>query len=131
MAPQVALSTRIARFNRVVTNPILGRLAPWCPGFGVIYHRGRTSGREYHNPICVFRRHDSYVVALTYGPHADWVKNVLAAGECDLITRRQRHHLINPTLSVDPDERTAIPQPFRMILTAANVTEFLFLRSAP
>jgi hypothetical protein len=70
----------------------------------------------------VFRRHDGYVVALTYGSHADWVKNVLAAGECDLITRRQCHHLINPTLSVDPDERIAIPQPFRMILTATNVT---------
>lgn len=121
------MSARLARFNRVVTNPILGRLAPWCPGFGVIYHRGRVSGRAYHNPICVFEHHGGYVVALTYGSLTDWVKNVLAAGECDLVTRRQRHHLISPTVCVDP-ERTGIPQPFRVILAVANVTEFLSLK---
>ncbi|WP_051111842.1 methyltransferase family protein [Sciscionella marina] len=43
-----------------VTDPLLGRLAPWCPGFGVIYHRGRRSCREYHNPICVFRRRGAH-----------------------------------------------------------------------
>ena len=87
------LSRRVARFNRLVTNPIIGTLAPWLPGFGVIFHRGRTTGRSYHNPVNVFRRSDGYVVALGYGSHADWVKNVLAAGECDLVSRGRRHHL--------------------------------------
>jgi deazaflavin-dependent oxidoreductase (nitroreductase family) len=123
------LSRRIARFNRVVTNPILGRLAPWLPGFGVIYHQGRKSGRTYHNPVNVFRRGDGYVVALTYGSHADWVKNVLAAGQCDLYTCGQRHHLVNPRLYVDA-ERSGMPKPARAILTMANVTEFLALTSS-
>jgi deazaflavin-dependent oxidoreductase (nitroreductase family) len=120
----------------MVTNPILGRLAPWLPGFGVIYHRGRKSGRVYHNPVNVFRRGDGYVVALTYGSSADWVKNVLAAGQCDLYTRGQCHHLVNPTLYTDT-ERRGIPAPHRAILTKFNVTEFLALtrstaaRSAP
>lgn len=120
------LSRRMARFNRVVTNPILGRLAPWLPGFGVIYHRGRTSGRGYHNPVNVFRRDDGFVVALTYGSRTDWVKNVLAAGECDLLTRGQRYHLVNPTVYIDT-ERSGMPAPVRMILTAVKVTEFITL----
>lgn len=120
------LSRRVARFNRVVTNPILGRLAPWLPGLGVIYHRGRRSGRVYHTPVNVFRRGDGYVVALTYGSRADWVKNVLAAGQCDLCTRGQRHHLVNPILYTDT-ERSGLPAPVRAILTMANVTEFLAL----
>jgi deazaflavin-dependent oxidoreductase (nitroreductase family) len=122
----MSLSRRMARFNRVVTNPLLGRLAPWLPGFGVIYHRGRKSGRVYHNPVNVFRRGDGYVVALTYGSRADWVKNVLAAGQCDLSTRGQCHHLVNPTLYIDT-ERRGLPAPARAILTIFNITEFLAL----
>ncbi|MCW2649692.1 MAG: hypothetical protein JWR32_668 [Mycobacterium sp.] len=127
------LSRTMARFNRVVTNPIIGRIAPWCPGFGVIYHRGRKSEREYHNPVNVFRRrddHSGFVVALTYGSQADWVKNVLAAGECDLVTRGHRYHLVEPVLYVDP-QRKGLPTPVRLALTVVNVTEFLALRLAP
>jgi deazaflavin-dependent oxidoreductase (nitroreductase family) len=123
------LSRRIARFNRVVTNPIMGRLAPWLPGFGIvgiIYHRGRKSGREYRTPVNAFRRGDGYVLALTYGSRADWVKNVLAAGQCDLYTRGQRHHLVNPTLYIDT-ERSGIPAFFRWALIRLNVAEFLAL----
>jgi hypothetical protein len=35
----------------------------------------------------VFPAQDGYVFALTYGPDTDWVKNVLAAGGCELRTR--------------------------------------------
>jgi deazaflavin-dependent oxidoreductase (nitroreductase family) len=121
------LPRRVARFNRVVTNPILGRLAPWLPGLGVIYHRGRKSGREYHNPVNVFRRGDGFVVMLTYGSRTDWVKNVLAAGECDLYTRGQRYHLVNPTLHTDPEYKKGILLPLRAVLTMFDVTEFLTL----
>jgi deazaflavin-dependent oxidoreductase (nitroreductase family) len=120
-------SRRVARFNRVVTNPILGRIARWLPGLGVIYHRGRTSGRSYHTPVNVFRRgNDGYIIALTYSSRADWVKNVLAAGECDLYTRGQRHHLVNPILYTDT-VRSGIPQPIRAALAMTKVSEFLAL----
>ena len=60
-----------------VTRPLLGRL-PW---FGVVVHRGRRSGNQYRTPVNVFPRPGGrYVVALTYGPDTDWLKNVLAAG---------------------------------------------------
>lgn len=116
----------VAKFNRVVTNPILGRIAPWLPGLGVIHHRGRRSGRDFRTPVNVFRRGDRYLIALTYGSRADWVKNILAAGQCDLHTRGQRHHLVNPILYVDAARGDMTPL-VRGLLTMTGISEFLAL----
>ena len=74
------LGRRMARFNRQVLNHLMRPVARYLPGFGVVIHRGRRSGRIYETPVNVFRRGDGYVVALTYGAGADWVKNVLSRG---------------------------------------------------
>ena len=79
-------------------NRITRHIAPWTPGFGVVIHRGRRSGREYQTPVNVFAAEDGYVLALTYGPDTDWVKNVLAAGGCELRTRGRAIRLVSPRL---------------------------------
>ena len=81
----MALPKAVRRFNRAVTNRVLGLVAPWLPPFAVVVHRGRNSGREYRTPIWAFHREGRFVVALTYGSDTDWVRNVLAAGGCSLI----------------------------------------------
>ena len=44
-------------------------------------------------------RPGGYVIALTYGPDADWVKNVLAAGGCELeVNCRGNQPLVRPML---------------------------------
>src|SRR5690242_18534552 len=91
----------VARFNKKVTNRITGRLATRLPGFGVVIHTGRKSGRQYRTPINVFKRGDKYIVALTYGPNADWVRNVLASGGCTLETRGRTIRLTDPRLFHD------------------------------
>jgi len=35
----------------------------------------------------VIRRGDHYLFALTAGSEVDWLKNILAAGECQMCTR--------------------------------------------
>jgi deazaflavin-dependent oxidoreductase (nitroreductase family) len=99
MSPR--LGRRIAHFNRRVTNRVTGPLAPWLPGFGVVVHSGRKSGREYRTPVNVFRHGGGYVIALTYGAEADWVRNVLAAGRATLLTRGGRLELTGPELVHD------------------------------
>jgi hypothetical protein len=74
------IARRVARFNRAVTNPIQLQYAWLLPPWAVILHRGRRSGRLYRTPVNVFPRPGGCVVALTYGPQSDWVRNVLAAG---------------------------------------------------
>ena len=51
---------------------------PLDAGLGVVVHRGRRTGRVYQTPVNVFATGDGYVLALTNGPDANWVKNVLA-----------------------------------------------------
>ena len=123
------LGRRIAHFNRRVTNRVTGPLAPWLPGFGVIVHRGRRSGREYRTPVNVFRHDGLRVVALTYGADSDWVKNVLAAGGCDLITRGKRYELTQPAL-VHDNTRSRVPFVVRVPLRLLDVADFLLLSEA-
>jgi deazaflavin-dependent oxidoreductase (nitroreductase family) len=123
------LGRRVAHFNRRVTNRITGPLAPWLPGSGVIVHVGRTSGREYRTPVNVFRDDGLLVVALTYGPGADWVRNVLAAGGCDLIALGKRHCMTAPEL-VHDETRRRVPLVVRLPLRALEVADFLVLTDA-
>jgi deazaflavin-dependent oxidoreductase (nitroreductase family) len=105
-------------------------LAPYLPGFGVVVHTGRKTHRPYRTPVNVFRRPGGYVIALTYGPDADWVRNVLASGGCTLETRGRTLRLTRPRLFHD-ERRRAVPAPLRLIggvLGAlAGVSEFLDL----
>lgn len=116
----------VARFNKVALNKVTVRIAPVAPGFGVLTHRGRKSGRVFHTPVNVFAKPDRVVIALTYGTDSDWLKNVQAAGACDVRTRGSDIHLVNPRL-VHDDTRADI-RPFeRMILRALKVSDFLVL----
>lgn len=122
------LSQTLAKFNRAGLNHVTRRIAPWMPGFGVVVHRGRKSGRVYRTPVNVFAKPGGYLFALTYGK-GDWVRNVLAAGECDLETRRHLVHLTAPTIVHDPDRRQ-VPSAVRVILGALDVDDFLQMSTA-
>jgi len=70
----------VARFNKRVTNRFLEPIARRSSGFAVVGHIGRQSGQRYTTPVNLFALGDDAIVALTYGPGADWVLNVLASG---------------------------------------------------
>lgn len=123
------LGRRVARLNRRVLNHLTRPLARYLPGFGVIIHRGRQSGRIYETPVNVFRRSDGYVVALTYGTDADWVRNVLTAGNCDLVTHGRRTRLVVSHIEHDEQLRL-VPALVRLILRLVHVADFLHLRLA-
>jgi deazaflavin-dependent oxidoreductase (nitroreductase family) len=119
----------LARFNNVVTNRVVGPFAARLPGFAIVTHVGRRSGREYSNPVNLFHSGDRYVIALTYGADSQWVRNVLAAGEARVLTRGSTIHLVEPEVVHDPS-RSHVPAPVRPFLRATNVTDFMLLRRA-
>jgi deazaflavin-dependent oxidoreductase (nitroreductase family) len=123
------LPRRLAKFNRVATNRVLGPLARYLPGFAIVSHVGRRSGRTYRTPVNLFRRGDGYVIAMTYGVDSQWVRNVLAAGGADIETRGRRLHLVGPEIVHDP-ARSLVPKPVRVPLRLANVEEFMLLKRA-
>jgi len=111
-------------------NPISRHVVRWLPGFGLIGYVGRRSGRRYRTPINAFRRGNDWVFALTYGSDAQWVKNVLVAGEAELTKGRRTIHLVDPVLVVD-DHRRLMPVVVRQALALMRVSEFLRMRPTP
>lgn len=116
------LPKRLARFNRVVTNRITYPIARTLPGFGVVLHTGRKSGRRYRTPVNAFRTPGGYLIALTYGPDSDWTRNVLAAGGCELLTMGRVVGLTDPRIVHD-----GLPGVVRAVLARINVRDFLQL----
>jgi deazaflavin-dependent oxidoreductase (nitroreductase family) len=122
----VPLPRGLARANRLGLNRVVRRVAPFAPGFGLITHRGRRSGREFTTPVNVFPFEGGVRVALTYGPQADWVRNVLAAGGCTLRRRGRTLELVGPRVVRDP-AATGTPPFVRAVLHRIDVQEFLDL----
>ncbi|MDF2583372.1 MAG: nitroreductase [Mycobacterium sp.] len=120
----------LARANKIGLNRLTRFVAPWAPGWAVVIHRGRSSGRTFRTPLWAFKRPHGYVIALTYGSQADWVRNVLAAGGCELETRRHRYHLTSPVVYRD-ESASGMPIFIRFMLRRViKAPEFLSLDTA-
>ena len=118
----------VARFNRFVTNPLARLVAGWAPGFAIIRHRGRKSGKVYSTPVNIFRVGDGFIIALTYGSDVDWLKNVMSAGRCTVRYRNREIELVDPVAMSTAEGMLEMPAPVKAILRTANVTEFIRLR---
>ena len=119
----------LAKFNIAVTNRITSLFAGWLPGFGILKHVGRKSGKVYQTPLNVFRAPNGFVVALTYSSQSEWVKNVLAAGSCELKTVGREYRLSAPKVVRDPTRRR-FPIPVRVILRLVGADEYMELSNS-
>jgi deazaflavin-dependent oxidoreductase (nitroreductase family) len=122
------LPRSIARFNRTVTNRVTRPIAGHLPGFGVVIHVGRRSGRQYRTPVNVFTRPGGWSFALTFG-EADWVRNVLEAGGGLLESRGRVARFVDPVLVEDASVRD-FPPVVRWILRRIDVNQVLVVDEA-
>jgi len=120
----------LAKINIAVTNRVTSLFAGWLPGFGILTHVGRKSGKVYRTPINVFRAHTGFIIALTYSSQSEWVKNVLAAGGCELKTHGKKYQLSAPTVIHDPTRRR-FPIPVRVVLRIVGANEYMELSKSP
>lgn len=116
----------LATFNILVTNRITVLFAGWIPGFGILTHVGRRSGKVYRTPINVFRTPTGFIVALPYSSSSEWVKNVLAAGGCELKIQGKRYQLSAPRVVHDPS-RKRFPIPVSIVLKLVGADEYIEL----
>ncbi|MGV9413505.1 nitroreductase family deazaflavin-dependent oxidoreductase [Nocardia sp. NPDC003693] len=123
------LPQALAELNRRVTNPVLGVLARVAPGFGIVRHVGRNSGRAYSVPVMVFERDGGYRIALTYGRNVDWLKNIRAAGSFDFQTRGRVVRLVDPVVGQDASASWA-PPGVRQVLVALSAENYVQARIA-
>ena len=79
-------------------NPLVKLLAGTrlMPLYGVIYHRGRRSGKAFTTPVVVRPTPDGFVVPMPWGESTDWFRNVRAAGGCLIRWKGRDYTLVQP-----------------------------------
>lgn len=125
----MTLPNVIARANRVGINRITRHVAGRVPPFAMLVHHGRRTGREYRTPIMTFRCGDTLIIALTYGPDTDWVRNLRVAGGGELIYRDRSYELREPTLIDTARAAPCLPPIVRIALRMMRVGDFLQTRA--
>jgi deazaflavin-dependent oxidoreductase (nitroreductase family) len=97
--------------------------------FTLVRHVGRKSGTVYETPSLVGAVPDGFVAELTYGENVNWYRNIVAAGECELLVHGAVHHVV----AVEPYPvdagRQAFGMPARLILKVLRRHEFRLLRT--
>jgi deazaflavin-dependent oxidoreductase (nitroreductase family) len=127
-----AVMDRVRRFNRAVTNPRVLRSAG-SPGASasVIRHVGRRSGRSYDTPVGPIPVGDVFVIALPYGPRADWVRNVVASGSATLVHEGRTVPVHKPEIVSTAQVMDDLPSSEQRALRLFGVDQCLRLRPAP
>jgi deazaflavin-dependent oxidoreductase (nitroreductase family) len=113
----------LAKINIAFTNRITRLFAGWLPGFGILTHVGRKSGKVYQTPVNVFRASNGFIIALTYSSQSEWVKNVLAAGRCELKSGGKNYQL-SARKVVHDRTRRRFPLPVRLVLRLVGSDEY-------
>jgi deazaflavin-dependent oxidoreductase (nitroreductase family) len=123
----VPLPTSMTRFNRSVTNRVMKPFARHAPKFGVVIAYGRTSGTRYETPVNVFAANDGVLIALSYGEDVDWLKNVLAAGGCEVVRSGRAEHFESPIVVGADEALVFVPSACHPVFRALGISKFLLL----
>ena len=119
---------RISRLTSPAMLPLAGK--HWNPIFGVVEHRGRKSGRVYRTPVAARRRGDGFIIALAFGAHVDWYRNLVAAGGGTVRWRGDLHSVAAPE-RVDAATVLATFDPVqRVLLRIAGIDGYVQVRDA-
>lgn len=123
---------RLRTFVKHFVNPLLRTLAHSSRGpFALLRHVGRRSGKTYEIPIMVWPVADGFVIALTYGPDVDWLRNLQAAGQGSLRWHKREYVFQKPE-SIDAQTALlALPPLVKRILRLRGAHEFVKLPSQP
>jgi hypothetical protein len=122
-------SSLMRRFTRAV-NPIGKALAGhrWFTLYGLLVHRGRTSGREYRIAIVVRPFEDGFVIPMPFGAATQWAKNVEAAGGARIIWNGQTYDVVAPEVVDAEAAGPSLSGVQRAAVGQVGITQFMRLR---
>jgi deazaflavin-dependent oxidoreductase (nitroreductase family) len=103
----------LEHFQIKYVNPAFRPIARYLPGFSVITHRGRKSGKPYETIVTAYRKGNVLAIALAHGK-TNWVKNVLAAGEAEVRLTGKTVHITNPRILPAGSDAQGLPWPARL-----------------
>jgi len=92
-SPISELLRRMVASSGPLLRPLAGRRL--IPIWAVIRYNGRRSGREYAVPIAIAPTPEGFVIPMPFAG-AQWVLNVIAAGECIIRWKGQDWLAVEP-----------------------------------
>ena len=96
----------------------------------IMYHVGRTSGREYATPLCVSSTPDGFIVPVVFGPDVDWLRNLRETPEAKLLHEGTTYAVRAQVIDADEALRGAGGSPGCSCWDEFRVQEFVLLRPA-
>jgi deazaflavin-dependent oxidoreductase (nitroreductase family) len=97
----------------------------------VIHHQGWRSGRSYATPTSARPTRDGFIVPMTFGEQADWVRNVRAAGGCTIEWKGKSYPVGEPEIMDRAAARSAFSPVERLLLPLMGINLFMHLRHTP
>ncbi len=119
------LPRSLARFNRRVTNRILGSLPRRLSPFVTVSHVGRVTGRVYTVLLASFDTPTGVVLTPTYGPQADWVKNLFQAESFRMDRRGETRVFAAPRLVGREEAWPHLPRLVRLAMRVLRIQDFV------
>jgi deazaflavin-dependent oxidoreductase (nitroreductase family) len=122
---------RLRAFVKRFVNPILRYAARAGLGpFALLRHEGRRSGKQYENPIWVWRMKDGFMIVLTYGRGTDWLRNLQAADQGSLRWHRREYVFKRPQFIDAKTASQALPPFVKFVLRLRGAHEYVKLADA-
>ena len=115
----------VTRFNRRVTNPVLGSISDRVWPLATLHHVGRSSGRRYRTPVLAFTTPRGLVIALTYGTQVQWLRNLEATGGARMVRGGRVLALSAPVRLHGDDGAHLVPAVIRAGLRVMRVDDFV------
>lgn len=122
----------VRAFNKRILNPAMMKLAGWKGWYAaIIRYEGRSSGKEYETPVVAEPTPEEFLIPLPYGEHVDWLRNVLAAGECEIENKGVNYPATEPEVVGREEAAPFFPSRTRRQLGLYGVEKYLKVKRDP
>jgi deazaflavin-dependent oxidoreductase (nitroreductase family) len=131
-APHPSRASSAMHWLTRAVNPIGKAMAGhrWFKLYGLLVHRGRTSGREYRIAVVVRPFEDGFVIPMPFGERTQWAKNLVAAGGGQVVWNGRTYDVVSPEL-IDADAAgPSMPGIQRAAIGKLGMSTFMRLRIA-
>jgi hypothetical protein len=131
-APHLSRTSSVMHGLTRAVNPIGKAMAGhrWFKLYGLLVHRGRTSGREYRIAVVVRPFEDGFVIPMPFGERTQWAKNVVAAGGAHIVWNGRSYDVTSPELIDSETAWPAFSGAQRAAVGRVGMTTFMRLRIA-
>ena len=119
----------IRYFNKFVFNHFTLLFAGSRVGpFSKLIHKGRRSGKIYKTPVVATFVDDKIIIPLSYGDQVDWLRNILAAKQCEIVYRRVRRTAQKPEVLSSKEVFPILPEKRRQMFERFELEKFLCMQ---